>query len=196
MGKRLTYKQLFTRNSEISSLLDKVCPTMNDGSGIYILTREEDGKRFGYIGQSNCIRRRMISHIQSYSQHIDISIKKRGFYSPENPYGWKLTFKNFPVDQLDEKERYYIKLAQEQGYELLNITNGGQNSGKSDINERKPTKTYKDGLKQGYLNAQRDIVKLFEKNLICSINGESNKNKEKALQKFKNFLNIDGGQDE
>jgi len=191
MGKQLNYKQLFARNAEISALLDQVCPTMNEGSGIYVLTREEDGKKFTYIGQAINIKRRMIAHIQGYSQHIDISIKKRGFYSVENPYGWKLTYKNFPVNELDEKERYYIKMAQEQGYELLNIINGGQGEGKFDINDRKPTKTYKDGLKQGYLNAQRDVAKLFEKNLEVSIKGNSNKNKEKALQKFNDFMKID-----
>ena len=56
------------------------------------------------------------------------------------------------------------------------------------INERKPAKTYRDGLKQGYENARKEVQKLFEKNLVYEINGKVNKNKEKSLEKFKNFL--------
>ena len=77
---------------------------------------------------------------------------------------------------------------QDKGFELYNITNGGQNEGKTDINERKATKTYRDGLEQGRKNTQKEIAHLFEKNLTYSINGTPNKNKEKAYEKFKKFI--------
>ena len=74
------------------------------------------------------------------------------------------------------------------GYQLRNKTAGGQGEGKFEIGEIKPRKTYHDGIKQGYLNAQREVSKLFEKNLTFSINGKENKNKQKAYDKFKTFI--------
>lgn len=49
----------------------------------------------------------MCSHLTGY-QHIDLSIKKRGFYSEENPFGWKINFIHYPVEQLDKMEQYWI----------------------------------------------------------------------------------------
>ena len=86
-------------------------------------------------------------------------------------------------------ERKFIAEYQAKGYELLNVESGGS-TGKTDINQRKLGKGYRDGIHQGYKNAKKDVWQLFEKNLTYSINGKPNKNKEKALLKFEKFLNI------
>ena len=61
--------------------------------------------------------------------------------------------------------------------------------------EGKTPKGYYDGLKQGYLNARREIAKLFKTNLVVQINGNDGVRKQNALAKFNDFINI-GGEDE
>ena len=69
-----------------------VNPKLDDESGIYFLTREdENGFRYAYIGQAVHIMQRLCSHLVGY-QHIDLSLKSHNFYSADNPYGWKVNF--------------------------------------------------------------------------------------------------------
>lgn len=159
-----------------------------DISGIYILTREENGFKYAYIGQAKHILTRLAQHLKGY-QHIDLSLKKHGFWSSnENKTGWLMVYEVCDIIELDEREQRTIRNFANAGYQLLNKTAGGQGEGKFEIAETKPKKTYYDGLKQGYEKARKEIAKLFEKNLTYSINGKPNKNKEKALNKFKEFL--------
>ena len=80
----------------------KVNPNLNDRSGIYFLTRtDENDISYFYIGQAVNIIQRMCGHLTGY-QHIDNSIKKRGFFSDENHYGWNLNFINYPKSDLDK----------------------------------------------------------------------------------------------
>lgn len=187
--KQVNYKQLFTIQSEIEKTLRKACPKINEGSGIYFLLRydPEEDKNYGYIGLAVNLLRRMISHVQGYQQHIDISLKKRGFYSEDNPNGWKLNVLNFPRDELEEKERYYIDLYLKNGYSLLNIENGGR-QGKSLINERKPSKTYRDGIVQGQKSTRAKVKVYFDKYLDYSIKDKPTKIKEKKFAEFTDFL--------
>lgn len=164
-------------------------PDLTEEPAIYVMVRYEDGFRWAYIGQSlNCLNR-MCQHMVGY-QHIDLSIKKHGFYSKDNPNGWFITQFPCAICDLDEMEKYYIKKYANLGYQLRNKTIGGQGKGKNGLNEGKAPKGYRDGIQQGYKNAQKYVAKLFEKNLTYSINGDYNKNKEKALEKFKDFINI------
>lgn len=104
---------------------------ITDSSGIYILRRgDEDGIKYAYIGQSNHILTRLGQHLDGY-QHIDLSLKKHGLYSPDNRTGWHLDVFNFPIEELDDMERHYIKFCAERGYQLRNKTAGGQDKGKS-----------------------------------------------------------------
>lgn len=196
--KQVNYKQLFTIQSEIEKTLRKACPKINEGSGIYFLLRydPEEDKNYGYIGLGVNLLRRMISHVQGYQQHIDISLKKRGFYSEDNPNGWKLNVLNFPRNELEEKERYYIDLYLKNGYTLLNIENGGR-QGKALINERKPSKTYRDGIVQGQNSTRAKVKVYFDKYLDYSIKDKPTKIKERKLEEFKQFLegNTEGGND-
>lgn len=167
----------------------EICPDLDDNSGIYFLTRhDENGIRYAYIGQAKHLLTRLAQHLVGY-QHIDLSIKKHGLFSDENEHGWGIGFLHFPVSELDEKEQYYIKMYAKNGYQLRNKTAGGQGEGKQQIDEYRPQKGYRDGLKQGYKNASREIANLFEKHLNVSIkSNKPNKNQQKAMDKFEDFL--------
>lgn len=167
-----------------------VNPKLNDRSGIYFLTRtDEDGINYFYIGQAKCILSRLAQHFSGY-QHIDLSLKKRGLYSEENPYGWKVNAINYLVNKLDEMERFWILEYTKKGYQRrYNKTAGGQDSGKEQVNEYRPAKGYRDGLLQGKKNASREIANLFDKHLNVSKKSDKpNKIQDRALEKFMDFL--------
>lgn len=168
-----------------------VNPDLTEESGIYFLTRtDENDIRYAYIGQAKHILSRLAKHLSGY-QHIDLSLKKHGLYSEDNRYGWKVGALHFPIAELDEKEQHYIRKYAMNGYQLRNKTAGGQGEGKVQIDEYKPGKGYRDGIRQGYKNASREIANLFEKHLNVSRKSEKpNKIQEKALAKFLDFLNF------
>lgn len=170
-----------------------VCPGVPERSGIYFLLRAEDGFRYAYIGQAKHLLTRIAQHLSGY-QHIDLSLKKHGLWSERNMTGWRVAFLEFPESELDERERQYVKLYANKGYQLRNKTVGGQGIGKSGMDAAKPPKTYRDGLAQGYKNAQRFVARLFDKHLDYRQKSEKpNKNQEKAAQKFAEFLEVDNG---
>ena len=116
------YRKIYAIEKKNKERLLKVNPKLNDRSGIYFLLREnENGFRFGYIGQAKNITQRLCGHLAGYQQHIDRSLKAHGLYSEDNPYGWRVEFLNFPESQLDEKEKYYIKLYADKGIPIDNI---------------------------------------------------------------------------
>lgn len=174
----------------------KVNPKLNERSGIYFLLRtDENGFRFGYIGQAKNITQRLCGHLAGYQQHIDKSLKAHGLYSEDNPYGWRVEFLNFPEIQLDEKEKYYIKLYADKGYQLRNVSVGGQGSERDSgqIGERKPPKGYRDGIKQGKINLARELSSIAEKHLKIEIREDKKNNKvsQKQFEKFKELMNED-----
>lgn len=162
---------------------------LNDGSGIYFLTREENGFKYAYVGQAKHILSRLAQHLVGY-QHIDLSLKKHGLYSEDNPTGWKVGATNYSIAELDEKEQHFILKYAQHGYQLRNKTSGSQGQGKEKIDEFKPSKGYRDGLKQGYKNASKEISHLFDLHLEYKPKSDRpNKNQEKAMEKFETFLN-------
>ena len=179
--------------SENRKRLLKINPKLNDRSGIYFLLREdENGFKFAYIGQALHIMQRLCSHMTGYSQHIDLSIRKHKLYSEDNPYGWRVEFLNFPESQLDEKEKYYIKLYADNGYQLRNVSIGGQgeNRDSGSIGERKAPKGYLQGIQQGRKNMARDLSHIIEKHLVVTVRADKQGNKvsEKQFEKFKELL--------
>lgn len=163
-----------------------VNPALDEYSGIYFLTRtDEDGFRFAYIGQAKHILTRLAQHLVGY-QHIDLSLKSHGLYSEDNPYGWKVGFIHFPVSQLDEKEQYYIKQYALNGYQLRNKTSGSQGEGKSKIDEYRPAKGYRDGIKQGKKSLAKELSSIAEKHLKIEIREDKRHNKvsQKQFEKF------------
>lgn len=170
----------------------EVNESLDDGSGIYFLTRtDENGIKYAYIGQAKHILTRLAQHLVGY-QHIDLSLKSHGLYSVENIYGWKIGFLHFPLDKLDEKEQYYIKQYAVNGYQLRNKTGGGQGKGKEKIDEYRPARGYYDGLKQGRKNLARELSGIIEKHLVISLKSEKQGNKvsQKQYEKFMDLLKV------
>lgn len=171
----------------------KINPKLNDKSGIYFLLREdENGFKFAYVGQAVHTLSRLASHLVGYEQHIDLSIRKHKLYSEDNPYGWRVEFLNFPESQLDEKEKYYIKLYADNGYQLRNVSIGGQgeNRASGSIGERKAPKGYMQGIQQGKKVLARELSSIAEKHLIIRLKPEKEHNKvsQKQYEKFKELL--------
>ena len=164
----------------------KVCPQADENSGIYIFSREENGFKYAYVGQAIHLLTRLASHLNGY-QHIDLSIKKHGLYSADNPTGYRLNIFHRDIEELDEEERRYILEVADAGYQLRNKTAGGQDEGKFGIADNKPTKGYRDGLKQGYKNAQKEIAGLFEHQLSV-VYDKDKKLAERAYNKFNDFI--------
>ena len=184
------YKQLFARQKQCEKILKIACPYIRHESGIYFLTREENGIKYGYIGKGIDVCRRMVSHLMGYSQRIDISLRKRGFYSSSNELGWKLKVLYFPESKLDEKEKHFIGKAIENGFVLYNIESGGTKD-KTIIGERKATKNYSDGISQGKKSTIRAIRTFFDKYLDFAIKPPTSKIKERKFNEFVEFLKKD-----
>lgn len=163
-------------------------PNLENKSGIYILTRQENGFKYAYIGQSNNMLARMINHMRGYNQHIDLSLKKHGLYSSTNPEGWHVSCFVYFEGDLNEWEQFWIKKYAQFGYQLLNKTTGSQGSEKRHLGEAKERKGYRQGVFYGYNKAKKEIALWFEKYLDYSIKQPTNKNKEKAFNKFTDFL--------
>lgn len=173
----------------------KINPKLNDKSGIYFLLREdENGFKFAYVGQAKSVLQRLASHLVGYEQHIDLSLRKHKLYSEDNPYGWRVEFINFPESQLDEKEKYYIKLYADNGYQLRNVSIGGQggNRDSGSIGERKAPKGYLQGIQQGRKNLARELSNIAEKHLKIEIRADKANNKvsQKQYEKFMDLLKV------
>lgn len=171
-------------------LLLEVNPDLDEGSGIYFLTRvDENGFKYAYIGQAVHILTRLAQHLVGY-QHIDLSLKKHKLWSVENKYGWKVGFLHFPESKLDEKEQYYIKAYADNGYQLRNKTSGSQGEGKAKIDEYRPIKGYRDGIQQGRKNLAKELSNIIKKHLTVSIRADKQNNKvsERQFEKFKELL--------
>lgn len=192
--KQVDYKQIFSIQKDIERRLKLYCPSIDHKSGIYFLIRHDETGKFAYIGKSVDILNRMVSHVQGNQQRIDGSLKKRGFCTAENKLGWKLGVLYFPEEQLDEKEQFYIQKYKSAGYELYNIESGGTD-GKTIIGDKKAPKGYLDGLRQGYLNARKEVAHWFDLHLDYSIKGKPTINKQKAFERFKDFINYKGEKD-
>lgn len=173
----------------------KLNPKLNDKSGIYFLLREDkNGFKFAYVGQAKSVLQRLASHLVGYEQHIDLSLRKHKLYSEDNPYGWRVEFLNFPESQLDEKEKYYIKLYADNGYQLRNVSIGGQggNRDSGSISERKAPKGYLQGVQQGRKNLARELSNIAEKHLKIELREDKANNKvsQKQYEKFMDLLKV------
>ena len=186
------YKQIMAMRKNYEKQIRKLCPDVTENSGIYLFWRiDEAGFKYAYIGQALHLCKRLVDHMCGY-QHIDNSIRSHKLYDEEkNPYGYHIEIlEEIPEENLDERERYWIKHYADNGYQLRNKTIGGQDGKKSALGEGKSTKGYREGISKGYDNARRDVAKWFEKNLTYSINGTPGKRNQAAYDKFTEFLDI------
>lgn len=186
----MTYKQRLAIEQKNKKRMLAVNPHLDERSGIYILLRtDENGIRHAYIGQAKHLLTRLAQHLSGY-QHIDLSLKKHGLISKDNPYGWKVSFVRCAESELDATEKHMIKAYATGGYQLKNKTAGGQGEGKAQINEYRPAKGYRDGLLQGKKNLARELSHIIDKHLEVTLKAEKQNNKVsiKALDKFWSLL--------
>lgn len=180
-------KAIETKNKK---RLLEVNPYLNEGSGIYFLTRtDENGFKYAYVGQAVHILTRLAQHMVGY-QHIDLSIKKHGLYSKQNQNGWKIDFNSYPEVVLNEMEQLFIKEYADRGYQLRNKTSGSQGDGKAQIDDYRPQKGYRDGIQQGRKNMARELSSIVEKHLKIELRADKANNKvsQKQYEKFKELL--------
>ena len=165
-------------------------PYLDEGSGIYFLVRkDENGIKYAYIGQAKHLLTRLAQHLSGY-QHIDLSLKKHGLYSSENIYGWKIGFLHFQISELDFMEKKFIQMYSNNGYQLRNKTAGGQGEGKTQIDDYRPAKGYRDGIAQRRKNLAKELTNIIDKHLCISLKEEKKNNKVsiKAFEKFNDLL--------
>lgn len=173
----------------------KLDPTIPESSGIYILTREENGFKYAYVGQAKYILTRLAEHLKGF-QHIDLSIKNHKLYSNSNPYGWKVTYIRYKESELDDKEQYFIKMYANAGYQMRNKTAGGQSDGKFAIANGRDAKGYYDGVKHGERKTLLKVKEFFDKYLDYIIKEPSGKIKQRKFEQFKELINIEDSAEE
>lgn len=187
----LNYAQIFAIKQEREERIKKICPGIPNSSGIYAFYRiDEAGIRRSYVGQALRLCERCASHLGEYD-HIALSLKKHKFYSESNPTGWKLSYRTCRKDELDQKEIETIKAFADKGFQMYNITTGGQSAGKQVTGQYKPPKTYRQGIQQGKITLARELKHIIDIHLNVSIRPEKANNKVsiKALEKFNDLLN-------
>lgn len=190
MASKPNYKQIFANKDKATRELLAVCPNICHRSGIYFLLREDVDGKYGYIGKSETsLLERMCSHLTGYQQHIDVSLKKRGFYSELNPSGWKLNVLFYPKTDVDRWERHWIEEYRKAGYKLLNVESGGA-EGKTIIGERKSPKSYREGVAYGKKSLARELAHIIETHKFEIKPQKENKVTQKALAKFWELLKI------
>ena len=192
MGKT-NYKQIYAIKAEREGRIKKICPNIPYSSGIYVFYRTDAAQiRRAYCGQAINLCERCASHLGEYD-HIALSLKKHGFYSGENPHGWKLTFKTCPKSELDEREVATIKSFADDGFQMYNVTAGSQSIGKLVTGQYKQPKTYSQGVQQGRKNLAKELSNIAQKHLVISLKPEKSGNKvsERQLIKFMELLKFD-----
>ena len=188
-------KQRFAILNKNKRIIRSLCDNeIGVESGIYAFYRtNENGEKCIYMGQAKNLLQRTAQHLMSKEQHIDKSLYVHKLYSKDNPYGWKLrVLIKCAEKDLDHFEQFYINFNKEKGYKMYNVTGGGQLDKKSDIGERAETnlKRYRTGKNKGYEKAREEIKVFFDKYLDYTIKGKSNKIKERKLNEFKEWLEV------
>ena len=193
MSQKKNMRQIKAIEKANRERLLKVNPKLNDKPGIYFLLRQENGFKFAYIGQARTsVMQRLCSHMTGYQQHIDLSIKRHGLYSEDNPEGWRVEFLNFPPERLDELEKTYIKQYADAGYQLRNVSVGGQGSERDSgqTGETKPAKGYMQGVQHGKAVLAPELSHIIDTHLTVELKPEKagNKVSQRAFEKFKGLL--------
>ena len=187
------YKQIYAMKAKREKQIKVICPGIPYKSGIYVFYRiDEAGIRRAYCGQAVSLCERCASHLAEYD-HIALSLKKHGFRSTENPYGWALKFKVYPKNKLDEEEVSTIKALADAGYQMYNVTAGSQGVGKQGVGQYKSPKNYHQGIQQGKKSLAKELSGIAEKHLVIGLKPEKQGNKvsERQLEKFMNLINED-----
>lgn len=193
---KTNYKRIFAMKSEREKRIKKICPDIPYESGIYVFYRTDEANiRRAYCGQAVKLCERCASHLAEYD-HIALSLKKHGFYEEGNVYGWKLMFKTCPKEDLDKREVETIKQFADAGFQMYNISAGGQQS-KLITGEYKQPKTYRQGIQQGKINLARELRHIIDKHLIVTLREDKKNNKvsQQAYEKFNCLLDEESYKD-
>lgn len=187
----VNYRKVFAMKREREKRIQEICPRIPYSSGIYVFYRtDEAGINRAYCGQALRLRERCASHLAEYD-HIALSLKKHKFYNENNPTGWKLAYRKCKQSELDQKEIETIKAFADKGFQMYNVTAGGQSAGKQVTGQYKLPKTYRQGIQQGKITLARELKHIIDTHLNVSIRPEKANNKVsiKALEKFNELLN-------
>lgn len=186
----MDFRQRKEIENEQRKKLLKHNPYLSENSGVYTLTRVEDGIRYAYIGQAKHILERLVGHMMGTKQEIDWSLKKRGLYSADNLEGWNISYLECEEEQLDAMEKHWIINLANKGYQLYNKTYGGQGVGKNALGEATSPKRYRTGVEVGALREKKKIKEFFDKYLDFSIKQPVNKVKQRKFEEFKDYLEV------
>lgn len=184
------YKKIYAAKKERENRIKRICPSIPNSSGIYVFYRtDEAGIRRAYCGQAVNLCERCAAHLGEYD-HIALSLKKYGFYEEGNSFGWRLSYEICSKENLDEKEIAKIKSLADEGFQMYNITAGGQSAGKLVTGQYNQPKTYSQGVQQGKISLARDLKHIIDKHLTVELKPEKQGNKVsmKALEKFNALL--------
>ena len=174
--------------------VQKRIPNIEKKPGIYAIYRTDDNDiKYAYVGQAKNVLQRLAQHLSGYTQHIDLSIKKRGLYDKEkNPCGWDFrVLQYYDECELDEMEKFWIGSYARSGFQMLNATAGGQGKGKTATDNVRPRKGYRDGIAQGEKNIKAQLRELFTKYLDATIKDPTNKVKERKMKEFEDMIRDD-----
>lgn len=188
----INYKKVFAMKAEREKKIKSICPTIPCTSGIYAFYRsDEAGIRRSYVGQAVNLLERCASHLSEYD-HIALSLKKHGFYSDENPYGWKLTYKTCSKSEMDDLEVSTIRQWADAGFQMYNVTAGSQGKGKQVTGQYKQPRTYSEGIQQGKKVLARELSNIAEKHLKIELRADKANNKvsQKQYEKFMELLKV------
>lgn len=187
------YKKIFAVKAEYEKRIAEIAPGIPRASGIYVFYRtDEAGIRRAYCGQAVKLLDRCASHLAEYD-HIALSLKKHKFYNTDNPTGWKLKYKVYPTDQLDEMEVAMIRRLADSGYQMYNVTAGSQGKGKQVTGQYKPPRTYSEGFQSGKRTLAKELSNIAEKHLTIAVRDDKRGNKvsERQRDKFMELIDID-----
>lgn len=184
------YRKIYAMKADREKQIKKICPDLPYSSGIYVFYRTDEANiRRAYCGQAVNLCERCASHLAEYD-HIALSLKKHKFYSTDNPHGWKLQFKTCSKNELDEREVATIKQFADAGYQMYNVTAGGQSTGKLVTGQYKPPKTYREGIQAGRKNMAKELSHIIDTHLTVSLRQDKQNNKvsQRAFEKFNELL--------
>lgn len=190
MERKTNYKKIYAIKAECEKRIKKICPNIPKSSGIYVFYRTDEAKiRRAYCGQAVNLCERCASHLKEYD-HIALSLKKHGFYSKDNKNGWKLMFETCQKSELDQREIETIKSLADNGFQMYNITAGGQSVGKQVTGQYKSPKTYREGIQVGKKSLAKELSSIAEKHLKIEIRDDKKNNKisQRQFEKFKELL--------
>ena len=168
--------------------LQPIISSKEQGSGIYLYERtDEQGINYFYVGLAKNLWQRQISHWNGF-QRIDISMRKRGFYSETNPFGWKFKIlEHCAENELEQAEQKWIGHYMRLGYQAYNLNYGG-NKGKTNTFD-KERKGYLKGKQDDKIAILKQIKVFFDKYLDFVIKSKETKIKARKLQEFMELLN-------